>query len=887
MNWEEKTSLVNKVFSWSIEDILNKDIFKTNIRTIPDTFRSVDEYLKCFVPHLLEETRTELSSSLGSLSKSPVSRISSAQPTKIEFPSKTSNSFLVSLMKFNAEGSRTTYEPKCGDLIALTNISGPRRVYDLDPLVLAFVFSVEDELGFSVHLSTSTSISIDEGFPFSSCVYLMTLTTNTRIWNALHGCGNLSLINSVLQTNTAETENSVPSRDWGKDILDMIRSANLNSSQESAVSSCLETRNLRDKTCVKLIWGPPGTGKTKTVATLLFALFNLGCKTVVCAPTNTAVAEVASRLLVLFKGSSSSEHSTYGLGNIVLAGNRGRMGIDSKNEDLLDVFLDHRISKLKKLLSPLTGWNIVLAGKRGRMGIDSKNKDLLDVFLDHRINKLKELLSPLTGWKQILELVIKFLEDPESHYKEYLLICEEKEKERDRRNKSIVLSFGEFIKKSFDRLSEKLETNMVDLYTHLPKSFISCDHVKKMVQGCEALLGVKQFLEENSSKDDFKIGSSLFDSFNNIVGLDFLQPLRLLPSRFGVQASLEDEDIRKFCLTNAHIIFCTASGAAEMTGERTGSVELLVVDEAAQLKECESAAALQLQGLHHAVLIGDELQLPAMVQSEICEKAKFGRSLFERLVLLGHNKHLLDVQYRMHPSISVFPNIEFYDGKISDAANVKESNYQKRFLEGSMFGSFSFINVGLGKEEFGDGHSPKNIVEVAVISDIISKLFKVSCETKTKMSVGVISPYKGQIRAIQERVGDEYTPLFGDELFTLNVRSVDGFQGGEEDVIIISTVRSNDNGKVGFLSNRQRANVALTRARHCLWVIGNETTLALSDSIWTKLIRDSKRRGCFHDAANDKNLREVMNDALLEVDMSDVFSSFQSLSIRKGRRNAW
>ncbi|CAN7113311.1 unnamed protein product [Brassica rapa subsp. narinosa] len=643
MNWEEKTSLVKKVFSWSIEDILNKDIFKTNIRTIPDTFRSVDEYLKCFVPHLLEETRTELSSSLGSLSKSPVSRISSAQPTKIEFPSKTSNSFLVSLMKFDAEGNRTKYEPKCGDLIALTTTSGPRRVYDLNPLVLAYVFSVEDELGFSVHLSTSTSISIDEGFPFSSCVYLMTLTTNTRIWNALHGCGNLSLINSVLQANTAETENSVPSRDWGKDILDMIRSANLNSSQESAVSSCLETRNLRDKTCVKLIWGPPGTGKTKTL--------HLG------------------------------------------------------------------------------SW---CSGNRGRMGIDSKNEDLLDVFLDHRISKLKELLSPLTGWKQSLELFIEFLEDPE-----------------------------------------------------------------------------------------------------------------------------------------------------------TGSVELLVVDEAAQLKECESAAALQLQGLHHAVLIGDELQLPAMVQSEICEKTKFGRSLFERLVLLGHNKHLLDVQYRMHPSISVFPNIEFYDGKISDAANVKESNYQKRFLEGSMFGSFSFINVGLGKEEFGDGHSPKNIVEVAVISDIISKLFKVSCETKTKMSVGVISPYKGQIRAIQERVGDEYTPLFGDELFTLNVRSVDGFQGGEEDVIIISTVRSNDNGKVGFLSNRQRANVALTRARHCLWVIGNETTLALSDSIWTKLIRDSKRRGCFHDAANDKNLREVMNDALLEVDMSDVFSSFQSLSIRKGRRNAW
>lgn len=109
---------------------------------------------------------------------------------------------------------------------------------------------------------------------------------------------------------------------------------------------------------------------------------------------------------------------------------------------------------------------------------------------------------------------------------------------------------------------------------------------------------------------------------------------------------------------------------------------------------------------------------------QICEKAKFGRSLFERLVLLGHNKHLLNVQYRMHPSISRFPNMEFYGGKITDAAIVQESIYQKRFLQGNMYGSFSFINVGRGKEEFGDGHSPKNMIEVAVISEIISKLFK-------------------------------------------------------------------------------------------------------------------------------------------------------------------
>ncbi|CAD5327204.1 unnamed protein product [Arabidopsis thaliana] len=737
------------------------------------------------------------------------------------------------------------------------------NVDDLNPLILAYVFSVGDELHFSVH--SSKSISIDEQYSFRSGVFLIYLTTNTRIWKALHnGDGNLSLIKSVLQANTADTEQSVSSRNWGNHVLDIIRSANLNSSQESAILACLETREIRDKTSVKLIWGPPGTGKTKTVATLLFALLSLSCKTVVCTPTNTAVVAVASRLLALFKESSSTEHSTYGLGNIVLVGNRVRMGIDERGND-----------------------------------------DLLNVFLDDRISKLGELFSPSNEWERSLEAVIDILENAESSYKKYLLLSERKEnqetknilttfgefvmkmflgsKETPEKEEEIILTFGEFVMEKFDGLSEtmkKIQKDMVDLYTHLPKSFLSSNDVKNMIVARQALRRARTFLKE-------KQGSFTFDCFNKFVCVDCLRTLRLLSKRFEIPALLMKEDIRTFCLQNAHIIFCTASGAAEMTAERAGSIDMLVVDEAAQLKECESVAALQLQGLHHAVLIGDELQLPAMVQSEVCEKAKFGRSLFERLASLGHKKHLLNVQYRMHPSISLFPNMEFYGGKISDAEIVKESTYQKRFLQGNMFGSFSFINVGLGKEEFGDGHSPKNMVEIAVVSEILTNLLKVSSETKTKMSVGVISPYKAQVSAIQERIGDKYTSV-SDNLFTLNVRSVDGFQGGEEDIIIISTVRSNCNGNIGFLSNRQRANVALTRARHCLWVIGNERTLSLSGSIWTKLVRDSKKRGCFYDAVDDKNLRDVMNNALPKhkVDMSDVYSSFRSLSIRKERINA-
>ncbi|XP_019158454.1 PREDICTED: probable helicase MAGATAMA 3 [Ipomoea nil] len=99
-------------------------------------------------------------------------------------------------------------------------------------------------------------------------------------------------------------------------------------------------------------------------------------------------------------------------------------------------------------------------------------------------------------------------------------------------------------------------------------------------------------------------------------------------------------------------------------------VKVLVIDEAAQLKECESTISMQLPGLCHAILIGDEKQFPSMVQSKICEKADFGRSFFERLVKLGHRKHLLNIQYRMHPSISLFPNKKFYDEKVMNGPNV-------------------------------------------------------------------------------------------------------------------------------------------------------------------------------------------------------------------------
>ena len=93
-------------------------------------------------------------------------------------------------------------------------------------------------------------------------------------------------------------------------------------------------------------------------------------------------------------------------------------------------------------------------------------------------------------------------------------------------------------------------------------------------------------------------------------------------------------------------------------------------------------------------------------------------------MLLQHKKNLLNIQYRMHPSISLFPNKEFYDKQIMDASHVKERTYETHFLEGKMYGPYSFINVAYGQEDFNEKRSMKNMVEVALVAEIVAKLFK-------------------------------------------------------------------------------------------------------------------------------------------------------------------
>ncbi|KAI3979740.1 hypothetical protein MKX01_013835 [Papaver californicum] len=109
--------------------------------------------------------------------------------------------------------------------------------------------------------------------------------------------------------------------------------------------------------------------------------------------------------------------------------------------------------------------------------------------------------------------------------------------------------------------------------------------------------------------------------------------------------SMNKSLVWQFCIQSASLIFCTASSSYTLHRVEMDPLNLLVIDEVAQLRECESAIPKQLKGIRHAILVGDECQLPAMVSDD----AEFERSLFERLSSLGHSKHLLNIHHRMHP----------------------------------------------------------------------------------------------------------------------------------------------------------------------------------------------------------------------------------------------
>ena len=302
----------------------------------------------------------------------------------------------------------------------------------------------------------------------------------------------------------------------------------------------------------------------------------------------------------------------------------------------------------------------------------------------------------------------------------------------------------------------------------------------------------------------------------------------------------------------ARVIACTLVGSAHhlLEGMKFGT---LFIDEAAQA--LEAACWIPMKRASRVILAGDHCQLPPTVKSIAALRAGLGKTLMERI---AENKPevvtLLKIQYRMNDEIMRFSSDWFYGGKVESAPQIKyrsvldydhpitwidTSNEENQItIEGgdapedsaSVSSSVSAANQNSDlnfKEQFvGESFGRINKAEAELTLLTLAEYFTKIGKRRVleeRIDVGIISPYRAQVQYLKKLI--KKYEFFKPYRRLISVNTVDGFQGQERDVILISLVRSNDEGQIGFLKDLRRMNVAMTRARMKLIILGNKDTM--------------------------------------------------------------
>ncbi|DBA01006.1 TPA: hypothetical protein N0F65_006267 [Lagenidium giganteum] len=301
-------------------------------------------------------------------------------------------------------------------------------------------------------------------------------------------------------------------------------------------------------------------------------------------------------------------------------------------------------------------------------------------------------------------------------------------------------------------------------------------------------------------------------------------------------------------LSKASIIACTLSkaGSGSLSDLQRG-FDALIIDEAAQAVELSTLVPIR-ERVARVVLVGDPKQLPATVKSVVAAKARYDRSLFERIAESGVAPSMLRVQYRMHPFLREFPSKRFYGGLLTDGPSVMERVHRvcSTVYQSVCFQPFMLYNVENSLEE-NQGGSKSNRIEASFCVDLCATMFKLCGDMRqNKWNVGFVSPYREQVHALRREITRSSIP----PSLSIEVNTVDGFQGREKDVIIFSCVRASKSGGIGFLKDIRRLNVAITRARFCLFVVGHVNTL-VRDETWRALVHSARERKLIIDTKNE------------------------------------
>ena len=297
-----------------------------------------------------------------------------------------------------------------------------------------------------------------------------------------------------------------------------------------------------------------------------------------------------------------------------------------------------------------------------------------------------------------------------------------------------------------------------------------------------------------------------------------------------------EDAVTERIISNARIVCATATGLDSDFFMRR-KFDWCIMDEASQ--SVEPSAWIPIQYANRLVLAGDHFQLPPTVISPEAIRGGFDISMMERLLNINSGlSRLLNVQYRMHQDIMNFSSDVFYESSLhadesvrtallTDSPQIKSSP-----LTDCPIHFIDTAGASYDEEQEPDGDSKLNPLEAELVIKKVHELL--ACGVSSEQ-IAIISPYSAQVKLLREKLRH----------MDIEIDSVDGFQGREKEAVIVSLVRSNRDGEVGFLADTRRMNVALTRARRKLIVIGDSATIT-SHGFYQRMVEYFESIGAYH-----------------------------------------
>nr|XP_016443258.1 PREDICTED: uncharacterized ATP-dependent helicase C29A10.10c-like [Nicotiana tabacum] len=810
----------------------------TKLKQVPVCFQSADEYVEIFRPLVLEEFKAQLQSSFqeitsleemscGSLSVMSVERIDDFHFIRCVHED------------VDSAGSKSCSE---NDLFLLTrqplrnsshdiHMVGKVEKREKDCKKRSSILLIRVYLQNRPHLIRARKLLVERS---KWCISrLMTITSQVREFQALSAIRGIPLLPVILNPSSYDLckHHSESFYKLSRPLQQVLKSA-YNGSQLEAISAAIGPFDPKREFQLSLIQGPPGTGKTRVIVAIVSALLAFSQvdtrRSSSGGPKSTGMSCTASRQRVCQAAAVARAWQDAALAR--------QLNEDLENDKPMGNSIKRRIlicaqsnAAVDELVSRITSEG--LYGSDGMM--------------------YKPYIVRVGNAKTVHANSLPFFIDTLVDHR----IAEEKMNASDSKNDADKDTLT-FLRSNLEKLVDTIrcyEAKRASLRDGNSDS--NC-----LLEGDTDKADNAKELSDAEVEAKLRI---LYEKKKSIY-MD-LASAQAREKKTNEEAKALRHKLRKAILKEAEIVVTTLSGcggdlygvcAASVSGQRFSSssegvlFDAVVIDEAAQALEPASLIPLQLlksKGTR-CVMVGDPKQLPATVLSNIASKFSFQCSMFERLQRAGYPVTMLTQQYRMHHEICRFPSFHFYDGKLVNGD--KLSSKVASFHGTKGLGPYVFFDVVDGKEL----HDKKsgtlslyNECEADAAVEVL-KFFKKRFPSEfVGGRIGIITPYRRQLSLLRSR----FSSAFGSSITAdMEFNTVDGFQGREVDIVILSTVRALEAcstaaqvnaGRIGFVADVRRMNVALTRAKLSLWIMGNTRTLQTNQS-WAALVKDAKER---------------------------------------------